>query len=159
MEEKNELDELKEKLEKTSKERDEYFDGWKRSKADFINYKKEETERISELIKFNNESIFSELIPVLDSIKLGIVMLENDKKAQKGLVVIETQFEDTLKKLGIEKISPNTGDEFDPRFHEAIRHDESDVKDGCVSESVSDGYVLQGKVIRPAKVAVSKGKN
>ena len=53
--------------EKCEKERDEYLNGWKRAKADFINYKKEEAERFREFAKFSNEALVSELIMVLDS--------------------------------------------------------------------------------------------
>ena len=66
---------LQEELEKISKERDEYLDGWRRSKADLINYKKEELKRLEEMAKFGNEEVIRDLISVLDSFELALVTL------------------------------------------------------------------------------------
>ncbi len=72
-------------LRKCKKEREEYLDGWKRTKADFINYKKEEVKRFREFAKLSNEALVLELITVLDSFNLGLAVLE-DKPAQKGML-------------------------------------------------------------------------
>ncbi|MBI1839207.1 MAG: nucleotide exchange factor GrpE, partial [Candidatus Colwellbacteria bacterium] len=76
LEEVDEVKVLNEELENISKERDEYLDGWRRSKADLVNYKKDEFKRLEEMAKFGNVDIIKELISVLDSINLGMLALE-----------------------------------------------------------------------------------
>ena len=96
---------LQEELEKISKERDEYLDGWRRSKADLINYKKEELKRLEEMAKFGNEEVIRNLISVLDSFELALVTLEKSEgKVEKGIYLIKTQLEDILKRRGLQKM-------------------------------------------------------
>lgn len=152
------LEEKKEsELEMCMKKCDEYLNGWKRAKADFLNYKKEEGERISEFIKFSNESIMFDLITVLDSFNLGI-SLSNDEMAKKGMTLIKVQMEDILKRYGLEKISIERGGGFDPKTQEAVDEIVSEHPEGLVAEEIEKGYVLNGKVIRPIKVKLSKGR-
>lgn len=159
MEKKDSIEELKEALSKCEKEREEYLNGWKRAKADFINYKKEEAERFAEFAKLSNRELISELLAVLDSLNLGLTVLENDKPAQKGMALIRAQFENVLKKYGLEKIAVKPGEEFDPAKHEALGEVESEKPVGKIAEVVEVGYALNGKVIRPARVQISKGPN
>lgn len=145
-------------LERCRKERDEYLEGWKRAKADFINYKKDEARRIEDALKFGNEAMVRELIGVLDSFHLA-VMSHKDEAEAKGLLLIMGQLEELLKRFGLEKINVNPGDEFDPAIEEAIREVPSDKSTGAIHEEVSKGYRLHGRVIRPARVSVSKGQH
>jgi molecular chaperone GrpE len=134
----NEVEELKAKCE-------EYLNGWKRERADFLNYKKDEMERIGQLVKYANEEIILKLIPVLDNLCLAAKHIEDE-----GVTQIKKQLEDFLQKEGIEPIK-TVGEKFDPNIMEAIEGD-GDV----VSEEVQRGYTLNGKVIRVAKVKVAK---
>lgn len=153
----NKKEEEKEgELEVCMKKCDEYLEGWKRAKADFLNYKKEEVGRISELMRFGNESIMFDLTTVLDSFNLGI-SLSNDETAKKGMSLIKTQLEDILKRYGLEKISIERGGVFDPKVQEAVDEIVSDYPEGTVAEELEKGYILSGKVIRPIKVKLSKG--
>ncbi len=151
------LEELKLKLAECEKIRDEYLDGWKRAKADFINYKKEEALRFSDFAKFANEEIIKELISVMDSFDLGLVMIKDDEHSRKGMVMIRNQFEDLLRKYGLEKIHVSIGENFNPSFHEAVAEAESDKPFQTVVEEIEKGYILNGKVIRPSRVKLSKG--
>ena len=139
------------------KERDEYLDGWKRAKADFINYKKDEARRIEDALKFANEAILQELIAILDSFHLAIESHEN-KEETKGLLLIMSQLEESLRRFGLEKISVNPGDKFDPMTEEAIQEVSSERSPGTVHEEVGKGYKLYGRVVRPARVIISKGQ-
>ena len=150
-------EELKEKLIECEKQRDEYLDGWKRAKADFINYKKDEAERFTALAKFSNESLVLELLSVLDSFDLGLTILKNHEPVQKGMFLIKNQLEDLLKKYGLEKIVVTIGWPFEPVKHEAVAEIESSETAGTVAEEIEKGYTLNGKVIRPARVKLSKG--
>lgn len=154
----NQKDETENETIKCQKERDEYLDGWKRAKAELINYKKDEAKRFEEIVKFSREGLITELISVLDSFDLALVSLEADAdhKTQKGLYLIRTQLEDVLRKNGLERMIVSIGQPFDPRLQEAIVSVESDKPAGTVIEEVERGYLLYGKIIRPARVKVAK---
>ena len=76
-------------LEQLKKERDEYLNGWKRAKADLINYQKEEIQRLDEMAKYAKGSLVKDLIAVLDSFDLALAVLEKDGKAEKGFYMIK----------------------------------------------------------------------
>ena len=139
------------------RERDEYLDGWKRAKADLINYKREESERISYAMKTGHERVMKDVIAVLDSMDLGLLSLADDNPAKKGMFLIKAQLEDSLKRHGLERIAVEAGETFDPLKHEAVGMIESAFPDGAVAEEVERGYSLYGKVVRPCRVRVSKG--
>jgi len=144
----NELEELKQKCE-------EYLNGWKRERADFLNYKKDEMERIGQFMKYANEEIILKLLPVLDNLCLAVQHVKDE-----GVMQIKKQMEDFLKKEGIEAIEV-LGKEFDPNLMESVGEVESSgspssAKSGTVAEEVQRGYTMHGKVIRPAKVRVTK---
>jgi len=151
-------EEALDELSKCRKEYDEYLDGWKRAKADLINYKKDEAKRFEAIVKFSNEALIKELINVLDSFDLALVALEveEDKKTQKGLYLIRQQLEDILRQNGLERIIVSVGQSFDPALQEAVATVESDKPSGTIIEEVERGYLLNGKLIRPARVKVSK---
>lgn len=153
----NEAQESKVELEKISKEKDEYLDGWRRAKADLINYKKDELKRLEEVAKFSNEEIIKDLISVLDSFELAIITLEkSDTKLEKGVYMIKSQLEDVLRRRGLLKIKVNKNDNFDPNFHEAVGSAEGDGSSGTIAEEVETGYMLHDKVLRPTRVRLFK---
>lgn len=154
----DELEILKAEIEKIKKERDEYLDGWKRAKADYLNYKKEEVVRFGEMVKFSNAAIIEELVGVLDSFDLGLTVLKGDDPARKGFQLIQNQLEDLMKKYGLEKIPASVGQAFDPSRHEAIAEVEAQAPPGMIAEEAEKGYLLNGKVIRPTRVKISKGQ-
>lgn len=139
-----------------AKERDEYLDGWKRAKADLINYKKEEAKRFESILKFSNEQILRDLLIVMDSFDLAIAALGEEAKTEKGIFLIRAQFEDVLKRYGLERVPTAVGEPFDPVSHDAVATVESTQASGTITEEVECGYVLGGKVIRPTRVKVAK---
>jgi molecular chaperone GrpE len=144
-------------LKKIEQERDEYLDGWKRAKAELINYKNDELKRINEIIRFAGEDIVREMVEILDSFDLCISSLaDSDQSTAKGIHMIRTQMEDTLKKRGLERIIVSVGNQFDPSLHEAISVIESDKPSGTVIEEIEKGYMWNGKLLRPSRVVVSK---
>lgn len=153
----DETEVLKEDLEKLTKEKDEYLDGWRRTKADFINYKKEELKRLEEVAKFGSEEVIKDLIAVLDSFELAISALEKpDAKLGKGIYMIKSQLEEVLRRKGLRKIKVNENDKFDPNFHEAVGSIEGDGVSGDIAEEVATGYMLHDKVLRPTRVRLFK---
>ena len=138
---------------------EEYLNGWKRERADFINYKKDEMERIGQLAKYANEEIILKIIPILDNIYLAEMHIPPELKNHewsKGFNQIKNQLCEFLKKEGIEEIK-SLENRFDPNFMEVAEEVEAkDKKSGVVIEEVQKGYTMYGKIIRPAKVKVTK---
>ncbi|MDO8574045.1 MAG: nucleotide exchange factor GrpE [bacterium] len=159
-------------LEKVKKERDEYLDGWKRAKADFINYKKEELSRLEEIAKYSNEDLIKEIITVLDNFDLALSYATEKQPTptseseprpgsvgvEKGIYMIRTQIEDILKRRGLKKINVRVGDLFDPNLSEAIVEVESEKPPETIIEIIEPGYKLNEKIIRPTRVKISKSK-
>lgn len=144
-------------LEVLQKERDEYLEGWKRAKADFINYKKEEAERVGRSMRNVTEMIVGDLLPVLDSFELGITSATEDA-SKKGMELIRMQLEEVLRRYGVEKIKVLHGDLFNPAFHEAIGEIDSEFPEGTIAEEVVKGFMIGERVLRPTRVKVSKNK-
>jgi len=154
-----EIEDLKKKLEECERQRDEYLAGWQRARADFSNYRKDEALRFEEMARFASENLIKDLIPVLDSFDLGIATLEKSGNVDKGIYMIRAKLEDVLKEHGLEKIKIEIGKPLNPEIAEAIIEAESEEEPGIVLEEIEPGYKLNGKVIRPARVKVSKQKN
>lgn len=147
----------RDELAKVSAERDEYLNGWKRAKADLINYQKDEARRFEEFARYASKELIRELITVMDSFDLAIAAMAD--KVDKGTLMIRTQLEDVLKKQGLERLAVAVGAPFDPAVHEAVAAVESSEPPGTVVEEVERGYALNGRVIRPARVKVAKEKS
>lgn len=152
-----EAEKIEQKLADCEKIRDEYLAGWQRAKADFINYKKEEIARFEEVAKYGTEALIEDLIGILDNFDLGLRVLEKAGPVEKGIYMIRSQLSDILKKRGAERISVKVGDKFDPAIAEAIAEIESDKPPGTILEEIEQGWRLHDKILRPARVKVSKG--
>lgn len=156
------IEDLKAEIEKLKKEKEDLFNEWQRARAELINYKKEENLRFEEVIKFANERIIKELIMVLDSFELAINNLKNEKdelsdKYLKGVILIKSQLEDLLKKEGVEEIKVTKGEIPDLNYQEIVSEVENkSYPPGTVVEIFQKGYLYNGKMIRPARVAVAK---
>jgi molecular chaperone GrpE len=150
--------ELEAKLAEAEKQRDEYLAGWQRTKADFINYKKEEMKHMEDVARYGNENLIKDLISVLDNFDLGLRTMEKAGPVERGIYLIRSQMDDILKKRGLEKVSVKAGDEFDPMIAEAMAEVPSDRPPGVIVEEVEPGYRLHDKILRPARVIISKGQ-
>ncbi len=155
----SELEELKQQLELAQRKEQEHLDGWKRAKADYLNFKKDTEKRQVEIIQFANAALIAELLPIFDHFKLALQHVPKDQKDTDwvvGFFHIKKQFEDFLKQLGIKEIK-TVGEKFNPEFHEAVSHEEKEgFETNVIFEEVKAGYTLHGKVIHPAKVKVTK---
>jgi molecular chaperone GrpE len=129
-----------------------------RLKAEFENYKKRSERERQEYVKFANEQLILQVLPVFDNLKLALenVSLPKDAEFVHGMEMILKSLEDILLKHGLTRIE--TGEKvFDPHMHEAAEFVESDeFPENTVLEEVKEGYILNGKVIRPARVKISK---
>lgn len=153
------LDNLKKELKQCRKERDDYLAGWQRARADFLNYKKEEAGRTERILDYANEELILKILPILDNIYLAEKEIPKDLKNNKwveGILQIRNYFQDFLRNQGVEEIK-SIGEKFNPNFHEVVETVEKEDKDsGVIVEEIQKGYKLKGKLIRAAKVKVSK---
>lgn len=158
-EKKPDLEDLQKQLEDLKKQKDEYLAGWQRERADFLNYKKEEMERISSLVNYSNEEIVLNFLPILDNFDIVEKKLTEGQRKDagvQGLLLTGKQMKDFIKKFGVEEVKA-VGEKFDPRFHEVI--EEVEIKDGVkgiIIEEIQKGYKANGRLLRAAKVKVVK---
>ena len=150
------IDELK----KCETERDEYLNGWKRAKADYSNFQKDESRRLEEAMKFGMQGLIKELITVLDSFDLALGSMEVEKgfapSLSRGVYMIRGQLEDVMKKFGLSRVNVEVGKMIDHTLHEAMFEVDADSPPGTIIEELERGYMLHGRVIRPARVKIAK---
>jgi len=151
--------ELQKKLKECQKLKDEYLAGWQRARADLLNYKKEESQRLQEFLKFTTESWFWKFLPILDNFEVAEKKIPVELKENihvKGILQIKKQLLDFLKTQGIEEIEA-MDQKFNPSFHEAVEEVETkDKESGMIVEEIQKGYKFDNKVLRPTKVKVAK---
>ena len=132
-----------------------------KSKAEFINYRKRLEEEHSKFIKYCNEDLIKQLLPTLDNFERAINMDDSNltdevSKFLSGFKMIYCNFVNVLKNVGVIEIDGNNKP-FDPTYHEAIMTEKQDgLEPGMVIDVLQKGYILNGKVIRPAMVKVSE---
>ncbi len=158
------LDELAE----TKRERDEYLELARRTKADFENYRKRVAKETSEALARGKADLARQMLPALDNLERALAAGEDDARARdsatrsrelpallQGVAMVRDELHSRLEGAGVESFDP-TGEKFDPQLHEALstRPDEG-TKPGVVLETVEKGYRLNGQVLRPARVVVS----
>ncbi|HYC80036.1 MAG TPA: nucleotide exchange factor GrpE [Candidatus Binatia bacterium] len=149
--ENTELEDLKAKNE-------ELLNNWKRTAADFENFKRRKETEIKELVDYSKEMAVMRLLPSLQSLEQVLNLAPNDEKYKDWLLGLKAtimQLEKTMEEMGVMKIK-TVGEEFDPNLHEALQEVESET-DGIVKE-LQPGFLLNGKVMIPAKVVVGKKK-
>ena len=140
-------------------QRDEFRSVAQRLQADFENYKKRAQREQQAVIARANERLLEDLLPALDSFDFAVASLEageqaDPEKLMKGVTLAVGQLREALDKAGLARIAAE-GAPFDPEEHEAVMHEEGD-GDPVVAEVLRPGYRLNGRVIRPAMVKVSK---
>ena len=142
-------------VEQLTKERNEYLDGWQRARAELVNYKRDESKRADDVMKFANGALIRELIMVIDNFALAISAMERQGIVDQGVHLIKAQLEDILKQHGLERMAVTIGQPFDPALHEAVASVDSDLVPDSITEEIESGYYLHGKLLRPARVKVA----
>ena len=130
--------------------------------AEFENYKKRTSREFSALVKSASENVMRDLLPTLDAVKRALDHKVEDGQADsdsyhEGVRMILEQFPKTLENRGLLEIE-TVGKPFDPNLHEALMQVESEEhEEGTITDVVERGYLLGDKVVRHAKVVVSRG--
>jgi molecular chaperone GrpE len=166
---------LQQDLEAAKSKAEENLNGWKRALADFENYKKRTEVEKKEVVEFAKEVTVAKLLPTLDTLEQALKHMpvvsgqwlvgSEDAKGfekqyanwQTGINGLVMQLDKVLEEMGVKKIE-SVGKKFDPHFHEAVRELETEAEDGTVIEEFQSGFELNGKVIRPSQVVISKKK-
>ena len=144
-------------LEKAKSEAAEHYDRYLRAAAELDNYRKRTVKMRAESREETIRDILLQIAPMLDNMRRALSQERADAAAIiQGVGLIFNQFQDILKGYGLEEIVA-AGERFDPNVHEAMLEVESDEHSpGTVIEEMEKGYKLRDKVLRPARVVVSK---
>ncbi len=137
-------------------------DKYLRVNAEFENYKKRMIRESSDRFKFFNLDLIKELLPSLDNLERAINHAKNENtdvnSMIEGLEMVNKMTQEVFEKFGVSRVN-TVGEVFDPNIHQAVGVVESDsVPENQVVEECLGGYLLHGRIIRPAMVRVS-GKN
>ncbi len=138
---------------------DEYWNQLLMARADQANAQKRAERDLANAHKFGVEKLAADLIPVKDSMEMGLAAVaegEDQDKVREGMTLTLQMFSGVLEKFGIREVNPE-GETFNPDFHQAMSIQESaDSPPNTVMTVFQKGYVLNERLIRPAMVVVSK---
>ena len=137
---------------------DRYLDQLRRLKAEFDNYRKR-VRRDSEAAELRaGEGVIESLLPVLDNLHraLEAATCHEEVRVVEGIEVVTAQLRSILAGHGLEEVPAAPGLPFDPTVHEAIMAQESaEYAEGAISTVLEPGYLLHGRLLRPARVIVA----
>ncbi len=149
------VDELEQELEKLKKENEKYFDHLQRTAAEFDNYKKRVNKEKENIYQLAVGDVVAKYIPVVDSLEKGANIQGMEENMKEGIGLIYKQILDVMTSLNVEVI-PTVNEKFDPEFHDAVMHVESEEYDEkTVIEELRRGYKMKDRVIRHAMVKVA----
>lgn len=160
LEPKDQLKKLRTKLKKCEAEKAEHLDGWQRAKADLVNTKRDFADREAKARARGAEDIVERIAPSLDSFHMamqGKGWESMPKEWKVGIQGIYQQILSVLTEEGLEVLDP-TGSEFNPELHESMSviSVEDASQDHVVQQTIQKGLLMNGNLIRPAKVVVGE---
>lgn len=152
------LKKLKDEIKQLKQEKSDLLMNWQKDKAEFINARKRDEETKADVIKFSNQMLIADLLPIIDGYeqaKMQPTWTSVDEAWRKGIGAIIDKVYAALQKTGVESYG-KVGDVFDPNIYEALGQEVTTegLKDNTVSMIMQKGYKLHDKVIRPALVKV-----
>ncbi|MFH1646833.1 MAG: nucleotide exchange factor GrpE [Chloroflexota bacterium] len=140
------------------KKAEEYLASWQRAQADFVNYKRRMEQERQDFNRYANANLILGLLPVLDDLERALEAVPAKYKNHdwvEGVRLVERKFKTSLEGQGVKPIKA-LSEPFDPNFHEALRQDKG--REGIVIEEFQKGYMLNDKLLRPARVVVGNGE-
>jgi molecular chaperone GrpE len=145
-------------LESLRNQNQQLFEKLARAQADFQNSRRRLESDAEQRLAYANESLIRNLLPVLDNFDRALQQDAAKTSAvdlHHGISLVSTQLRETLSKYEVEEVAPSAGAEFDPARHQAIMRQPSDLPEGSVTMLLQKGYVMKGRVLRAAQVAVA----
>jgi molecular chaperone GrpE len=153
------LAELTQKLEAEQLKTEEYLDMLRRTQADFINYRRRTTQEQNEGRTTAQIAVLDQILPVLDDLGRALQAVPPelaDNSWVQGIQLVAKRLTAILEQLGVKQIG-KPGDQFDPRWHEALSTEaRSNVPEGTILHVTRPGYIVGERVIRPAQVIVAR---
>lgn len=124
-------------------------------------FRKRLTREKNDAVKFANEGVIKEFLPVVDNLERALAHASPDEPAHSairdGVEITVRQLQHILTKFGVTRVDSKVGTTFDPRFHEAVQQEErDDVAPGAISIELQAGWLMHERLLRPAMVAVAK---
>lgn len=145
-------------LDDCKNEKQEYLDGWQRARAEMVNMKKQHDEEKKVFTSIGKEKMLLDLIPILDNFNAAFSSdsWENvDQNWRIGIEYIYKQFQEVLENNGIEEFG-DLSDDVDFDKYEVLEEVDSDLDKGRIVKIIQKGYKKDSKIIRPAKIKISK---
>ena len=150
------LESLQEELAAAQAKAGENWDTVLRMKADMENQRRRNEKQVEDAHKFAVKKFVEELLPVADSLEMGMAAEGDIEKIREGMGLTMNVFNKALEKFSVEAVDP-LGEKFNPDLHQAMAMQPSDeYEDGHVSAVMQKGYTLNGRIVRPAMVIVVK---
>jgi molecular chaperone GrpE len=153
----SEIEQLKNDLEAERGKAENYLDQWKRTQADFDNYRRRTEQEKGDLSQNTTCFVLANILPVMDDLDRALAAVPEESAGLPwidGIRLIYKKFHSILESMGVEEVCA-LGEPFDPALHEAVAHMEGD--EGKVINEVQKGYKLRDKLVRPSQVVVGKG--
>lgn len=151
--------EWEQQIAELTQERDQLREQLLRTFADLQNFRKRSQQQIEDTRRYANEDIMQALIPVLDNFERTMRSLEagaDPEAILQGVNMVERQLRTALEANSLKRMAA-VGEVFDPEFHEALGTVETEeFEPNVVVEELEAGYLLFGRVVRPAKVRVAQ---
>ena len=148
---------LEEQIRQIELKAQEHHDAWLRAKAETENVRRRGQEEISKAAKFAIEKFANELLVVKDGLEQTLSVEGASPEAlREGVELTLRNLAKAFEKSGVEEVAP-VGEKFDPHKHQAISQIPSELPPNTVAQVFQKGYLLEGRVLRPALVAVSSG--
>lgn len=150
------IESLQAELETVRASADKNWDTVLRMKAEADNQRKRTEKQVQDAHKFAVQKFVSELLPVADSLEMGMTAEGDIEKIREGMKLTMDIFNSSLVKFSVESVDP-LGEKFDPELHQAMAMQPSEeYEEGHVSAVMQKGYTLSGRLVRPAMVMVVK---
>lgn len=140
---------------KLKEEYDELEDRYKRLFAEFENYKKRSQKERDSIYGMITGDVVATMLPIMDNLEKAAEAKTEDEKYQEGVKLVARQFQEALKRMGLEEIE-TIGERFNPEYHEAVSHIEDTTKgEQEIVEEYRKGYKIGNKVVRHSMVIVA----
>jgi molecular chaperone GrpE len=152
------IEALREELAKAEEKAAESWETLVRLQAEMDNQRKRNEKQVSDAHKFAVKSFVEQLLPVIDSLEMGMQAEGDIESIREGMSLTLKQFKSLMEKQNLESVNP-LGEKFDPDLHQAMAMQPSEeYEDGMVAAVMQKGYTLNGRLVRPAMVMVAKNE-
>ncbi|MEE3325970.1 MAG: nucleotide exchange factor GrpE [Myxococcota bacterium] len=156
----SELQSMKEEFEARCNEADELTDRYTRLQAEFENFRRRSLKEKQEALQYGQQNLIKDLLATVDNLERALEHADSGQEVDlssilEGVDLVQREFLTALGKVGVKQVDP-AGEAFDPNFHEAMGQiPAAGVEPNSVVQVLQKGYVLQDRMLRPARVLVA----